>query len=92
MNLLLWGITLGTVGKLVLGWAVLRVHMYMYREGNIDGVVRRAIKREEYITLAALILIVLGFVLELVFYQGSTELLSCTGSECAGAIQAAFQR
>lgn len=92
MNLLLWGLTLSTVGKLVLGWAVLRVHMYMYRERDIDGVVLRAIKREEYITLAALLLIVLGFILEVIFYQGSTELLSCVGGDCTAAIRAAFTK
>ena len=92
MNLLLLGLTLSTIGKLVLGWAVLRVHMYMYRERDIDGVVLRAIKREEYITLAALILIVIGYVLEILFYQGSTELLTCTGEECAAAVSAAFSR
>lgn len=92
MNLLLWGLTLGTIGKLVLGWAVLRVHMYIYREHNIDNVVLRAIKREEYITLFSLILIVVGFIFEVIFYQGSTELLSCVGEECVGAISAAFQK
>ena len=92
MNLLLWGITLGTIGKLVLGWAVLRVHMYIYREHDIDNVVLRAIKREEYITLIALILITIGFVFEVIFYQDSTELLSCIGEECAAAISTAFQK
>jgi hypothetical protein len=91
MNLLLWGLTLGTVGKLVLGWAVLRVHMYIYREHNIDGVVLRAIKREEYITLFSLILIVLGFALEVIFYQGSTELLTCVGDECEAAVSAVLR-
>lgn len=92
MNLLLLGLTLSTVGKLVLGWAVLRVHMYMYREHNIDGVVLKAIKREEYITLFSLILIVIGYILEVLFYQGSTELLSCLGEECSAAISAAFSQ
>ena len=91
MNLLLWGITLGMIGKLVLGIAVMRVHLYILRERNIDNVVLRAIKREEYLTLVALALVIIGYVLEILFYQGSTDFLTCRGEECAAAIQAAFK-
>lgn len=91
MNLLLWGITLGTIGKLMLGIAVLRVHLRIFHEHSIDGVVLRAIKREHYITIVGLFLIVLGYVLELAFYNVSTEFLSCLGSECVGLVQEAFK-
>lgn len=91
MNLLLWGITLGTIGKLVLGIAVLRVHVYILREHKIDDVVLRALKREQYVTLIGLAFIVIGFALEILFYNGSTEFLACLGAECAGLVQAAFQ-
>lgn len=91
MNLLLWGITLGTVGKLVLGIAVLRVHIRMFQEHKIDGIVLQAIKREHYFTILGLGLIVLGYILEIWFYQGSTELLTCLGADCAGAVQTAFK-
>lgn len=90
MNLLLWGITLGTVGKLVLGIAVLRVHVYIIREHKIDNVVIRALKREQIVTLFGLALIILGYVSEIYFYSGSTEFLDCVGAECAGLINAAF--
>lgn len=91
MNLLLWGITIGTIGKLVLGIAVLRVHVYIIREHKIDDVVIKALKREQFVTLFGLALIVLGYTLEVLFYYGSTEFLSCVGSECAGLISASFQ-
>lgn len=91
MNLLLWAISLGTIGKLILGFAVLRVHMYIAREHSIDSVVLRAIKREKYLTLFALALMVISYVLEILFYQGATEFLTCIGSECASAVSAAFQ-
>ncbi len=86
MNLLLWGLTLGTVGKLVLGIAVLRVHVYILREHKIDDVVLRALKREQFVTMGGLVLIVLGFMCEIVFYNGSTDLLSCIGEECSAAV------
>ena len=91
MNLLLWGLTLGTLGKLVLGIAVLRVHVYILREHAIDDVVLKALKREQYVTLFGLTLIVVGFLLEIYFYQGSTEFLSCSGPECAALLNAVFK-
>ncbi len=91
MNLLLWGITLGTVGKLILGIAVLRVHVHILRERKIDRDVLNALRREQFVTLIGLAFIVVGYTQEILFYYGSTEFLSCTGSECASLVQAAFQ-
>lgn len=90
MNLLLWGLTVGTIGKLVLGIAVLRVHSGILKEHRIDGVVLQAIKKERLVTFLGLILIVMGFVLEVLFYSGSTTFLSCEGPACAAAVQSAF--
>jgi hypothetical protein len=92
MNLLLWGLTLGTLGKLILGIAVLRVHIRIFEEHSIDGVVLRAIKREHYVTIIGLALIVLGYIFEVLFYNGSTQFFDCIGGECAGLIQAAFTK
>jgi hypothetical protein len=91
MNLLLWGLTLGTIGKLILGIAVLRVHIRIFEEHKIDGVVLRAIKKEHYLTLLGLGLIILGFIFEVLFYNGSTRFFECVGAECAGLIESAFQ-
>jgi hypothetical protein len=92
MNLLLWGITLGTIGKLVLGIAVLRVHIRIFHEHSIDGVVLKAIKREHWVTIIGLLLIVVGYLLEVYFYSGSTQFFSCFGSECTSAINTAFNQ
>ncbi len=92
MNLLMWGITLGTVGKLILGIAVLRVHVYILREHKIDQVVLNALKREQYVTLFGLLLIVAGYLCEILFYNGSTNLLQCLGIECAAQLNAMFQK
>lgn len=90
MNFLLWGITLGTIGKLILGIAVLRVHLLMLQEHKFDGIVFRGIKKEHVLTIVGLVFIVVGYLLEVMFYQGSTLFFDCTGSECVGAINAAF--
>ena len=92
MNFLLLGITLGTIGKLVIGIAVLRVHIYILREHKIDTVVLKALKREQYITIFGLFLIVLGFLCEIYFYGSGTDFLSCSGNDCTGLIQNAFTK
>jgi hypothetical protein len=92
MNLLLWGITLGTIGKLVLGIAVLRVHVHILREHKIDAIVLKSLKREQYVTALGLALIVFGFMLEILFYNQSTNLLECLGAECAASIHDTLSR
>lgn len=63
------GLTLGTIGKLILGIAVLRVHAYIIKEHKIDGVVLTVMKRERYITAVAVALMIIGYVLEMAFYS-----------------------
>lgn len=91
MNLLLLGITLGTVGKIILGVAVLRVHIHILHAHKIDVLVLESMKKEQFVTIGALLLIVIGYILEIYFYSGSTNLLSCIGKECAAAVGAVFQ-
>jgi hypothetical protein len=90
MNLLLLGLTLGTLGKIVLGVAVLRVHIIIMKEHKIDTAVLKLMKTEQIVTILGLFLIVLGYLLEVYFYAGSTDLLSCVGSDCAAAVSGAL--
>lgn len=90
MNILFWGITLGVIGKLVLGFAVLRVHTHIREERKIDNVVIKSIKREEVLTVIALALIVAGYVLEVAFYNG-LNFFSCFGIDCTATLIDALQ-
>lgn len=65
MDILFIGLTLGMAGKVLLGIAVLRVHMGIFKEHKIDGKVLDAIVRERYVTYFAILLIVLGYVCEI---------------------------
>ena len=89
MNLLFWGLTIGMIGKIMLGIAVLRVHLGIFREHKIDNVVLKSIVRERYVTYIAILLIAMGYVLEVAFY-GETPLFTCTFGECGAALNAAF--
>ncbi len=92
MNILLVGLTLGTLGKIILGIAVLRVHVHILKEHKIDMVVLKSMKTEQIVTIFGLCLIVIGYLLEVYFYAGSTNLLSCTGEACAAAVSGALTR
>lgn len=81
MNLLFWGLTIGMVGKVILGIAVLRVHMGIMHEHKIDGVVIKSIQRERWVTFFALFLILLGYTMEIVFYE-FTPLFHCPLGDC----------
>jgi hypothetical protein len=85
MNLLFWGMVMGTVGKVILGLAVLRVHMIILREQKIDGAVLRSMKREQLITIFGILFIIFGFFLESYFYN-SLNLFSCQSTACSAAV------
>jgi hypothetical protein len=90
MNILFWGMTLGTAGKLLLGFAVLRVHTRIREERKIDAVVIRSIKHEEVFTALAVILIILGYIFEVAFYNG-LNFFSCFGPACSAALMQALK-
>ena len=90
MNLLLWGLTIGTIGKLILGIAVLRVHAGIIHEHRIDNAVLTTMKKERWVTLTGLGFIVIGYVLEVLFY-GGTPFFDCVGNECTALVNAAAE-
>ena len=46
--------------------------------------------REKYVTLLGLALILVGYILEVLFYSSATDLLTCVGPDCIAAVGAAF--
>lgn len=80
MNLLFWGLTLGTIGKVTLALAVLHMHHTLVREHKIDKYVILSYKQERFVTFIGILLIVLGYALEIIFYQ-PTIMLTCSPDE-----------
>ncbi|MCR4306611.1 MAG: hypothetical protein NUV42_01450 [Candidatus Yonathbacteria bacterium] len=70
MNTLIIGMTIGLIGKVMLGVAVIRVHMHLAEERKIDGDVIRAIRREKYVTATAIFLMIAGYLLETAYFMG----------------------
>lgn len=89
MNILFWGLTLGTLGKVLLAVGVIIAHSGIVKERRIDSEVLRKFHTEHIITIIGLILIVVGYLMEIYFY-GYTPFLTCSGAECSAAILNAF--
>lgn len=62
---LFWGITLATTGKVLLGITVMMVHAKMVAENGIDGIVLKEIRRERNIAVLGILLIIVGYLLEI---------------------------
>lgn len=78
MTLLFWGLTLGTIGKVMLALAVLHMHHTLVREHRVDKFVILSYKQERIVTFVGVLLIVIGYVLEIIFYSPTTMLSSTT--------------
>lgn len=91
MNLLFWALTLSVIGKVLLVIGVLLAHNELAHEHKIDAKVIRTFKIERWITILGLLLIVIGYVMEIYFY-GFTSLLTCEGESCAAALGSAFSQ
>jgi uncharacterized membrane protein YidH (DUF202 family) len=89
MNILFWGLTLGTLGKVLLAVGVIIAHSGIVKERRIDSEVLKGFRIEHTITILGLILIVIGYFMEIYFY-GYTPFLTCSGTECSAAVTNAF--
>lgn len=68
MNLFNIGLTLDTLGKVLLGVTVLMVHGHVSKEHKIDADVLRAMKREKVLGILAILLVVAGYILQFLFH------------------------
>lgn len=82
MNLLFWGLTIGLSGKILLVVGVLLAHNQIAHEQKIDNLVLRSFRKEKVLTILGLLLIIVGYLMEVYFY-GFAQMLTCSGAECA---------
>lgn len=82
MNFLFWGLTISVIGKVLLAAGVLIAHSGIAHEMRIDNAVLKSFKVERILTLTGIILIVLGYLMEIYFYGFATSFLTCFGTEC----------
>jgi hypothetical protein len=85
MNLLFWGMALRVMGEIVVVLAVLHMHHSLIKEHKIDKKVILSYKQERVLTFIGLILITLGYIMEVYFYS-PTPFFTCEGAQCAAAV------
>lgn len=61
----LLGFILDVIGKVMVAYTAIAVHHRVWKEHKIDRVVFRAMKTEQLIGIAGIILIIIGFFLQL---------------------------
>lgn len=65
MNWFEIGLTLDVLGKILLGLTVLIVHSHVLKEHKIDTDVLRSMKKEQILGITGIILIIIGYFLQL---------------------------
>ena len=76
MNLLFWALTVGVIGKVMLAVGVLIAHAEIAHELRIDRQVLQSFRIERVLTISGLLLIILGYFMEVYFYD-FLSLLTC---------------
>ena len=81
MNILFWGLTVSLIGKALLATGVIVAHSKIAHEHRIDNAVLKSFKREQMITALGILLIIIGYFMEIYFY-GFTDMLTCATGSC----------
>ena len=82
MNLLFWGLTVGVIGKVMLAVGVIVAHHQLAHERKVDLLVLKSFRFEHTLTVTGLILIIIGYAMEVYFYD-FLSMLTCFGPDCA---------
>lgn len=62
-----FGFTLSKLGEIMIGYSVLRVHLKVKKEHKIDKAVFREITHEQFIVALGILLVIIGYFIELRF-------------------------
>ena len=77
------------IGKVMVAAGVLIAHSELAHEKRVDQRVLKSFRTELILTLAGLLFIISGYIMEISFYEIDTSLLTCRGVDCAAAIPGA---
>lgn len=65
MSLFNIGLTIDTLGKVLIGITVLMVHWHILKDHKIDDDVLRIMKREQILGASGILFIIVGYILQL---------------------------
>ena len=90
LNFLFWGLTISVIGKVMIAVAVIMAHSEIAHEHKIDAKVLRSFQKERWLTILGILLIVIGYAMEIYFYDFFTPFLTCDGDDCMAAANTAL--
>lgn len=82
--------TISVIGKVLLATGVILAHSELEHEKRVDDEVIRSFHRERILTLIGIILIVIGYVIEVQFFGGFENMLTCKGGNCQATLIEAY--
>lgn len=65
MNIEFLGFVLDVIGKIMVAYTAIAVHRRVWKEHKIDEIVFKVMKNEQIIGIAGIILIIIGFILQI---------------------------
>ena len=68
MNLLFWGLTIKTAGEIIIGLAIIAVHLRIMKEHKLDAKVYKSIRNEKFWGLIGILFVLAGYLLEIAYY------------------------
>ena len=68
MSILFWALTISVTGKIMLAAGVIMAHTTLAHEHRVDARVIKSFRTEHTITLFGILLIVVGYFMELYFF------------------------
>lgn len=66
MNFDFWGHTLQTIGHILIAYTAISVHFRFWKEHKIDNKVFKVMKREQFVGIIGVLLIVAGFMFHII--------------------------
>jgi len=62
------GLTIKTIGEVIIGFSIISVHLRIMKEHKLDRLVYRSIRNEKFLGIVGIILIIVGYILETSLY------------------------
>lgn len=87
MNILFWALTIGVIGKVMLAVGVLMAHSTLAHEHRVDAKVLKSFRKEHTITIIGIALIIIGYLMEIYFYD-FIQFLTCNLETCGALLNA----
>lgn len=89
INIFFVALTLSLIGKVLLAFGVLMAHTQLAHEHRVDARVIKSFRLEKALTIIGVLLIIVGYVLEIHFFGGFGNFWTCGEADCQALLYGA---